>query len=64
MEFLFFHTIHDTPKHLGTHLFAMGSSLHECEEVIFEKYLKLRIFDRIDSRIAWLIGDKCDFPEE
>ena len=42
----------------------MSSSLQEGEEVILEKYLKLRIFDNFDRSGAWLIGDERDLSEK
>lgn len=42
----------------------MRTSLEKREEIIFEKYLKLCIFDRLDGRGAWLISDEGDLPKK
>ncbi len=62
--YLFLYSLHNTPEHLCTHLITMCASLEKREEVIFKKYLKLCIFDRLDCRCTRFIGDECDLPKK
>ena len=61
---LLLYSLHNTPKHLCPHLITMSSSLKKSKEVILKKYLKLCIFDRLDSSCTRLVRNESNLTEE